>query len=158
MGRSPRQLGIEIAQAPRARFRTTTMSADNALHQSEGMRSAAPAVGVAVGRGSGGAIVRIAALKKAFGELEAIRQLSFDVADGEFLSVLGPSGCGKSTLLMMMAGLIDPSAGEIRIKDARVAGPRRGVGVVFQGPGVPPWRTVLENGLFPVALLKSPPP
>jgi NitT/TauT family transport system ATP-binding protein len=134
------------------------MSADNALHQSDGMRSAAgsPAVGLAAGRSGGGAMVRIAALKKTFGELEAIRQLSFDVADGEFLSVLGPSGCGKSTLLMMIAGLIDPSAGEIRIKDAKVAGPRREVGVVFQSPVLLPWRTVLQNVLFPIGLLKLP--
>jgi NitT/TauT family transport system ATP-binding protein len=134
------------------------MSADNALHQSNGMRSAAgsPAVGLAAGRSRGGAMVRIAALKKTFGELEAIRQLSFDVADGEFLSVLGPSGCGKSTLLMMIAGLIDPSAGEIRIKDAKVAGPRREVGVVFQSPVLLPWRTVLQNVLFPIELLKLP--
>jgi NitT/TauT family transport system ATP-binding protein len=134
------------------------MSADNALHQSDGMRSAAgsPAVGLAAGRSRGGAMVRIAALKKTFGELETIRQLSFDVADGEFLSVLGPSGCGKSTLLMMIAGLIDPSAGEIRIKDAKVAGPRREVGVVFQSPVLLPWRTVLQNVLFPIELLKLP--
>ena len=134
------------------------MSADDALHQSDGMRSAAgsPAPGLTASGGRGGAIVRIAALKKAFGELEAIRQLSFDVADGEFLSVLGPSGCGKSTLLMMIAGLIDPSAGEIRIKDAKVAGPRREVGVVFQSPVLLPWRTVLQNVLFPIELLKLP--
>jgi NitT/TauT family transport system ATP-binding protein len=134
------------------------MSADSAVQQSDGMRSAAgsPAAGLASGRGRGGAIVRIAEIKKTFGELEAIRQLSFDVADGEFLSVLGPSGCGKSTLLMMIAGLIDPSAGEIRIKDAKVAGPRREVGVVFQSPVLLPWRTVLQNVLFPIELLKLP--
>jgi len=134
------------------------MRADSAVQQSDGMRSAAGSVapGLAAGRGRGGAIVRIAAVKKAFGEVEAIRQLSFDVADGEFLSLLGPSGCGKSTLLMMIAGLIDPSAGEIRIKDAKVAGPRREVGVVFQSPVLLPWRTVLQNVLFPIELLKLP--
>jgi NitT/TauT family transport system ATP-binding protein len=134
------------------------MRADSAVQQSDGMQSAAgsPAVGLAADRSRGGAMVRIAALKKTFGELEAIRQLSFDVADGEFLSVLGPSGCGKSTLLMMIAGLIDPTAGEIRIKDAKVAGPRREVGVVFQSPVLLPWRTVLQNVLFPIELLKLP--
>jgi NitT/TauT family transport system ATP-binding protein len=134
------------------------MRADSAVQQSDGMRAAAGSVapGLAAGRGRGGAIVRIAAVKKAFGEVEAIRQLSFDVADGEFLSLLGPSGCGKSTLLMMIAGLIDPSAGEIRIKDAKVAGPRREVGVVFQSPVLLPWRTVLQNVLFPIELLKLP--
>ena len=124
------------------------------------MRSAAasPTPGLTPGWGHGGAIVRIAALKKTFGDLEAIRQLSFDVADGEFLSVLGPSGCGKSTLLMMIAGLINPSAGEIRIKDVKVAGPRREIGVVFQSPVLLPWRTVLQNVLFPIELLKLPRP
>ena len=134
------------------------MTADSAVQQNDGMRSAAAATaaGIAAGRGRGEAIVRIAALKKTFGKLEAIRQLSFDVADGEFLSLLGPSGCGKSTLLMMIAGLVGPSAGEIRIKDAKVAGPRREVGVVFQSPVLLPWRTVLQNVLFPIELLKLP--
>jgi NitT/TauT family transport system ATP-binding protein len=136
------------------------MTADSAIEESGAMRSAAasPTPRIATGWGHGGAIVRIAALKKTFGDLEAIRQLSFDVADGEFLSVLGPSGCGKSTLLMMIAGLIDPSAGEIRIKDAKVAGPRREIGVVFQSPVLLPWRTVLQNVLFPIELLKLPRP
>jgi NitT/TauT family transport system ATP-binding protein len=132
------------------------MSADSAVQQSDGMRSAAGAPAPSPDAGRGRAIVRIAGLKKTFGELEAIRQLSFDVADGEFLSVLGPSGCGKSTLLMMIAGVVDPSAGEIRIKDAKVAGPRREVGVVFQSPVLLPWRTVLQNVLFPIELLKLP--
>ena len=126
------------------------------------MRSAvgspAPARTPGRARDDGTAIVRIAALKKTFGDLEAIRQLSFDVGDGEFLSVLGPSGCGKSTLLMMVAGLIDPTAGEIRIQGAKVTGPRREVGVVFQSPVLLPWRTVLQNVLFPIELLKLPRP
>jgi len=136
------------------------MTADRGIQESDAMRSAAvsPAPGPAPRGGDRGAIVRIAALKKVFGDLEAIRQLSFDVADGEFLSVLGPSGCGKSTLLMMIAGLIDPSAGEIRIKDAKVAGPRREIGVVFQSPVLLPWRTVLQNVLFPIELLNLPRP
>ena len=120
--------------------------------------SSAPARAPGRARDDGAAIVRIAALKKTFGDLEAIRQLSFDVGDGEFLSVLGPSGCGKSTLLMIIAGLIDPTAGEIRIQDAKVAGPRREVGVVFQSPVLLPWRTVLQNVLFPIELLKLPRP
>jgi NitT/TauT family transport system ATP-binding protein len=136
------------------------MTADRGIQESDAMRSAAvsPAPGPAPRGSDRGAIVRIAALKKVFGDLEAIRQLSFDVADGEFLSVLGPSGCGKSTLLMMIAGLIDPSAGEIRIKDTKVAGPRREIGVVFQSPVLLPWRTVLQNVLFPIELLNLPRP
>jgi len=120
--------------------------------------SSAPARASGRARDDGAAIVRIAALKKIFGDLEAIRKLSFDVGDGEFLSVLGPSGCGKSTLLMMIAGLIGPSAGEIRIQGAKVTGPRREIGVVFQSPVLLPWRTVLQNVLFPIELLKLPRP
>ena len=120
--------------------------------------SSAPARVPGRARDDGAAIVSIAALKKTFGDLEAIRHLSFDVGDGEFLSVLGPSGCGKSTLLMMVAGLIDPTAGEIRIQGAKVTGPRREIGVVFQSPVLLPWRTVLQNVLFPIELLKLPHP
>jgi NitT/TauT family transport system ATP-binding protein len=154
------RLPIAMEIARRARFKSTSMTADSGSEESDAMRSAAasPTPGLAPGWGHGGAIVRITALKKTFGDLEAIRQLSFDVADGEFLSVLGPSGCGKSTLLMMIAGLINPSAGEIRIKDAKVAGPRREIGVVFQSPVLLPWRTVLQNVLFPIELLKLPRP
>ena len=102
------------------------------------------------------AAVRIASLRKSYGTLEAIREVSFTVGEGEFLSVLGPSGCGKSTLLMMIAGVIAPTAGEIRVKDTKVTGPRPDVGVVFQSPVLLPWRTVLQNVLFPVELLKLP--
>jgi NitT/TauT family transport system ATP-binding protein len=98
--------------------------------------------------------VEISSVKKSYGELEAIREIDFNVADGEFLSLLGPSGCGKSTLLMMVAGLINPSGGEVRVNGSRVTGPRREVGVVFQSPVLLPWRTVLDNVLFPIELLK----
>ena len=58
----------------------------------------------------------------------------------------------------LVAGLIDPTAGEIRIQGARVTGPRREIGVVFQSPVLLPWRTVLQNVLFPIELLKLPRP
>jgi NitT/TauT family transport system ATP-binding protein len=90
--------------------------------------------------------------------LEAIREVSFEVGPGEFVSVLGPSGCGKSTLLMMTAGLLDPSGGEIRVGGRPVVGPRREVGVVFQSPVLLPWRSVLDNVLLPVELLRLPRP
>lgn len=101
-------------------------------------------------------VLRIKAVRKLYRDLEAIRNVSFDVADGEFLSLLGPSGCGKSTLLMMVAGLIDSTEGEIAVNGRAVAGPRREVGVVFQQPVLLPWRKVLDNVLFPIELLKLP--
>ena len=101
-------------------------------------------------------VLRIKAVRKLYRDLEAIRNVSFDVADGEFLSLLGPSGCGKSTLLMMVAGLIDSTEGEIAVNGKAVASPRREVGVVFQQPVLLPWRKVLDNVLFPIELLKLP--
>jgi NitT/TauT family transport system ATP-binding protein len=98
--------------------------------------------------------LEIKSVRKIFDRLEAIRNISFDVADGEFISLLGPSGCGKSTLLMLIAGLIDPTEGEVKIAGSKVTGPRRETGVVFQSPVLLPWRTVLDNVLFPVELLK----
>ena len=88
------------------------------------------------------------------GGVEAIRETRFHVVPGEFLSLLGPSGCGKSTLLMMIAGLLAPTRGRIRVADAEVRGPRRDVGVVFQSPVLLPWRTVLDNVLLPVEMLR----
>ena len=77
-------------------------------------------------------VLRIKSVRKLYRELEAIRNVSFDVAACEFVSVLGPSGCGKSTLLMMVAGVIDRTDGEISINGTPVIGPRPEVGVVFQ--------------------------
>jgi NitT/TauT family transport system ATP-binding protein len=100
--------------------------------------------------------VEVRAVKKNYDQLEAIRRVDFSVGDGEFVSILGPSGCGKSTLLMMIAGLIGTTEGEIVINGETVTQPRREVGVVFQSPVLLPWRTVLDNVLFPVELLKLP--
>jgi NitT/TauT family transport system ATP-binding protein len=88
--------------------------------------------------------------------VEAIRQARFTVLPGEFLSLLGPSGCGKSTLLMMIAGLLAPTRGRIRVDGAEVRGPRPDVGIVFQSPVLLPWRTVLDNVLLPVEMLRRP--
>jgi NitT/TauT family transport system ATP-binding protein len=101
-------------------------------------------------------ILRIEALRKVYRDLEVIRDVSLDVAAREFVSILGPSGCGKSTLLMMIAGLIERTEGQILIDGEPVTGPRREVGIVFQQPVLLPWRTVLDNVLLPIELLKLP--
>jgi NitT/TauT family transport system ATP-binding protein len=106
--------------------------------------------------GSAAPALSVTSVRKTYDQLEAIREVTLGVADGEFVSVLGPSGCGKSTLLMMIAGLVDTTGGEIVINGAPVRGPRREVGVVFQSPVLLPWRTVLQNVMFPVELLKLP--
>lgn len=78
----------------------------------------------------------------------AISNATIEVREQEFVAVLGPSGCGKSTLLKMVAGLMPPTAGEIRVKGNRVLGPLENVGMVFQNPVLLRWRTVLGNVLF----------
>jgi NitT/TauT family transport system ATP-binding protein len=101
-------------------------------------------------------VLRIKDVRKNYNDLEAIRNVSLDVAANEFVSILGPSGCGKSTLLMMVAGVVEKTAGEISINNTPVAGPRRDIGVVFQQPVLLPWRTVRDNVLFPIELLRQP--
>jgi NitT/TauT family transport system ATP-binding protein len=88
--------------------------------------------------------------------LQALRDVTFGVAPGEFVSLLGPSGCGKSTLLVMIAGLLSASAGAIRVDATTVIAPRPDVGMVFQSAVLLPWRTVLDNVLLPVELLRLP--
>jgi len=107
-------------------------------------------------RSVGSTFLRVDAVRKLYQQTEAIRNISIRVADGEFVSLLGPSGCGKSTLLMMIAGLVEPTEGRITINGETISSPRPEIGVVFQQPVLLPWRSVLDNVLFPVELLKLP--
>ncbi|WP_207005536.1 ABC transporter ATP-binding protein [Trinickia mobilis] len=87
----------------------------------------------------------------------AIEGLSLDVAAGEFLTLLGPSGCGKSTLLRVVADLIKPSRGDIRVLGAapQVARERRDIGFVFQDAALLPWRTALQNVQLPLEIARG---
>jgi NitT/TauT family transport system ATP-binding protein len=91
------------------------------------------------------------------GELDALEAVSFDVRQGEFICLVGPSGCGKSTLLRIVAGLIRPSAGEVRLNGAPQRAPNRKVGLVFQQPTLLPWRTVRGNVALPLQMAGSRP-
>jgi NitT/TauT family transport system ATP-binding protein len=84
------------------------------------------------------------------GAVPSLRPISFTVADGEVLVVVGPSGCGKSTLLKLVAGLLLPSEGEIRVVERKVTKPHRDVGIVFQNALLLPWRRILANVMMPV--------
>ena len=82
----------------------------------------------------------------------ALQDISFDIASGEFISIVGPSGCGKSTLLRIISGLLKPSSGTVAVGGNPVAGPIKGVGFVFQRPILFDWHKVLANVLVPVEL------
>jgi NitT/TauT family transport system ATP-binding protein len=80
------------------------------------------------------------------GSLEAIRDVSFDVTEGEIVSLIGPSGCGKSTILNMIANLVEPTSGEIIHLEG--IGTEFRIGYVFQESRLLPWRSVLDNITF----------
>ena len=90
-------------------------------------------------------------VKKRFGKFTAVDNVSFDVEDGKFFSILGPSGCGKTTLLRMIAGFYEPSAGKIEIRGrdmANVEPNKRPVNLVFQHLALFPMMDVKENIAF----------
>jgi len=82
---------------------------------------------------------------------QALRDLSFTVGAGEFVSLLGPSGCGKSTALRLAAGLLTPDAGEIAYPDDKPE-----IGFVFQEPTLMPWADALTNARLPLDLKHVP--
>jgi NitT/TauT family transport system ATP-binding protein len=86
------------------------------------------------------------------GETPALRDVSLNVGEGEFVVLVGPSGCGKSTLLNLVAGLEFPDAGDVLVDGRRVVGPGRDRMMMFQDAALFPWRNVLGNVLFGLEL------
>jgi NitT/TauT family transport system ATP-binding protein len=84
--------------------------------------------------------------------LEALAEVSFDVAAGEFVAIVGASGCGKSTLLRIIAGLESATTGEVLVDGRSVVGPDRDRAMVFQDYSLYPWLTVLDNIRFSLNL------
>jgi len=82
--------------------------------------------------------------------VRALENVSLDVGEGEFITIVGPSGCGKSTLLNILAGLYPPSSGEVRFQEAPVRGLNRDIGYVTQQDNLLPWRTLRRNVLLPI--------
>jgi NitT/TauT family transport system ATP-binding protein len=105
--------------------------------------------------------IRIDRMRKSYGTpghgILAVSDVTFDVQNGEFVSLLGPSGCGKSTLLKIVAGLIHQDEGALAIGNTgNPFNASRDIGMVFQQPLLLKWRTVMENVLLPAEILGLP--
>jgi NitT/TauT family transport system ATP-binding protein len=103
-------------------------------------------------------IVSIRKLKKTYasrsGEpVEAISDVSLEIAPSEFVTIVGPSGAGKTTLLNILLGLLPYSGGEVRYRGELLRGTRHDIGIVFQEPVLFPWRTILSNVKLPAEII-----
>jgi NitT/TauT family transport system ATP-binding protein len=101
-------------------------------------------------------MLSVQGLKKVYqvgdGEVEAVRDLTFDVAEGELVCLVGPSGAGKTTLLKCIAGLLTPTDGVVQLAGKTVTEPPKAMAVVFQeyGRSLFPWMTVRDNVELPL--------
>ena len=96
--------------------------------------------------------VSVRNVSKNYGEVEALKNLSLEFPRGELTSLLGPSGCGKTTLLKIIAGLLEPSGGEIEVNGKKVTGPGPDRAFVFQDFALLPWANVIRNVAFGLEL------
>lgn len=108
--------------------------------------------------GSPGGAVSLRDVTKVYDNgVRALGPISLTVGTGEFVSLLGPSGCGKSTALRIIAGLSDPTAGDVSVEGRNVReGARHNIGFVFQEPTLMPWATVRGNVQLPLDLAHIP--
>ena len=98
-----------------------------------------------------GKAVELSAIAKRFGAVTAVHKMDLTIDEGSFVTLLGPSGCGKTTTLRMIAGLLDPSEGEITIKGRSVTRTpihKRNLGIVFQNYALFPHKTIYDNVAF----------
>ncbi len=87
-------------------------------------------------------------------EIKAIKNISFSVEKGEFISIVGPSGCGKSTLLSIIAGLLKPTAGTILVNGEKVEGISNHIGYMLQKDNLLDWRSIYQNIIFGLEIRK----
>jgi len=96
------------------------------------------------------------AYKTKAGPLPVLDNLSLKIPENSFCAVVGPSGCGKSTLTRLVSGLMKPNEGQVWLHNKLVTSPRPTVGMAFQNPVLLEWRTILQNVLLPLEIVKSP--
>jgi NitT/TauT family transport system ATP-binding protein len=91
-------------------------------------------------------------------QTQALKEVNLDIFKGEFISLLGPSGCGKTTLLRIIADLLEPSSGMVRVfgRTPRETRLNRKYGIVFQSPVLYEWRSVRNNIRLPLEIMKVP--
>jgi NitT/TauT family transport system ATP-binding protein len=117
------------------------------------MSLATAPVGAVLPESASGAIVSVRGIGKTYeGGVEALRDIDLDFPTGALTALLGPSGCGKTTLLKIIAGLLEPSHGEVRVGGRPVTGPGPERAFVFQDFALMPWATVLRNVAFGLEL------
>ena len=100
---------------------------------------------IALGIPPGGIPLAIEGVGKSFAQREVLRDVDLQIPQGQFVAVVGRSGCGKSTLLRLLAGLDQPSRGEIATADERLADNRKDVRLMFQDARLLPWKRVIDN-------------
>jgi NitT/TauT family transport system ATP-binding protein len=100
--------------------------------------------------------VSVRNVSKTYQDVEALKNLSLEFPRGELTSLLGPSGCGKTTLLKIIAGLIEPSAGQVEVNGKVVTGPGPDRAFVFQDFALLPWANVIRNVAFGLELRRVP--
>ena len=88
------------------------------------------------------------------GKVEALRDVNMEIGENQFVSIVGPSGCGKTTILKIIAGLTEPTTGEVYVRGQKVVNIIQNVGMVFQSPVLLKWRTVLKNIMLPIEIKK----
>ena len=97
-------------------------------------------------------VLKIANISKIYqaknGEIEALKNINFEVYEGELLSIIGPSGCGKSTLLSIIAGLEEKSSGELYIDGEKLRGISPKIGYMLQKDSLLEWRSIYKNVMF----------
>jgi NitT/TauT family transport system ATP-binding protein len=101
--------------------------------------------------------VRLDGVSLRYGEIDgtlAIAKVDLGIRAGEFAAIVGPSGCGKTSLMKLIAGLLPPTSGTIRVAGKIVNGPIKIVGMAFQNPTLLPWRNTLSNTMLPFEIVQ----